>query len=52
MEHIFNPNTQKAEAGGSLSLRPACSIEQVLEQSDLGSEGNHVIRKAGEDKIK
>jgi hypothetical protein len=25
--HTFNPNTQVAEAGGSLSSRPACSTE-------------------------
>jgi hypothetical protein len=25
--HAFNPSTQEAEAGGFLSLRPACSTE-------------------------
>ena len=24
--YTFNPSTQEAEAGGSLSLRPACSM--------------------------
>jgi hypothetical protein len=27
MVHTFNPGTQEAEAGGSLSLRPAWSTE-------------------------
>ena len=27
MVHIFNPSTREAEAGGSLSLRPAWSTE-------------------------
>ena len=31
--HTFNPNIQEAEAGGSLSLRPAWSTEQVLGQT-------------------
>jgi len=33
--HTFNPNTQEAEAGGSLSFRPAWSTEQVPEQPEL-----------------
>jgi hypothetical protein len=33
--HTFNPSTQEAEAGGSLSSRPAWSIEQVPGQSGL-----------------
>jgi hypothetical protein len=31
--HAFNPSTQEAEAGGSLSSKPAHSIEQVPGQS-------------------
>ena len=49
MMHTFNPSIQKAEAGRSLSLRPAWSTEQVQGQSSLGSEGK---QKAGEDVIK
>ena len=33
--HAFNPSTQEAEAGGSLSSRPAWSTEQVPGQSGL-----------------
>ena len=33
--HTFSPGTQEAEAGGSLSLRPIWSIEQVPGQSGL-----------------
>ena len=33
MVHAFNPNTQEAEAGGSLSLRPDWSTEQVPGQA-------------------
>ena len=47
--HTFNPSTGKAEAGGSLSLRPAWSKEQVQEHPSLGSEGE---QKADEDVIK
>ena len=34
----FNPSTQEAEAGESLSLRPAWSTEQVAEQAGLHRE--------------
>jgi len=27
--HAFNPSTQEAEAGGSLSLSPVCSTKRV-----------------------
>ena len=33
--NTFNPSTQEAEAGGSLSLRPAWSTEQVPGQPGL-----------------
>ena len=33
--HAFNPNTQEAEAGRSLSLTPAWSTEQVTGQPGL-----------------
>lgn len=33
----FNPSTQEAKRGGFLSLRPACSTEQVPEQAGLYS---------------
>jgi hypothetical protein len=36
--HTFNPSPQEAEAGRSLSLRPACSTEQVPEQPGLHRE--------------
>ena len=36
--HSFNPNTQEAEAGGSLSWRPAWSTEQVQGQPGLHRE--------------
>ena len=36
--HTFNPITQEAEAGGSLSLRPAWSMELVPEQPELYRE--------------
>jgi hypothetical protein len=36
--HIFSPSTPEAEAGRSLSLRPAWSIEQVLGQPELHRE--------------
>jgi hypothetical protein len=36
--HAFNLSTQEAEAGGFLSLRPAWSTEQVLEQPGLHRE--------------
>ena len=49
MVHTFNPNTQKAEAGGSMSLRAAWSREEIPEQPSLGSEENHQKQKAGED---
>jgi hypothetical protein len=32
--HTFSPSTQEAEAGGSLSLRPAWSTDQVLGQPE------------------
>ena len=38
MAHAFNPSTQEAEAGGSLSSRSAWSTEQVLEQPGLHRE--------------
>ena len=38
MAHAFNPSTQKAEAGGSPSLRPAWSIEWVPGQPELYSK--------------
>jgi hypothetical protein len=38
MVHAFNPSTQVAEAGGSLSLRPAWSAEGVLRQPKLHRE--------------
>ena len=46
--HIFNPDIQKAEADGSLSLRPALSTELVSGQPNLGSEGNHGKQKAAD----
>jgi hypothetical protein len=33
--HAFNPSTWEAEAGRSLSLRPAWSIEWILGQPGL-----------------
>ena len=33
--HTFNASTQEAEAGGFLSLRPACSTELVSGQPEL-----------------
>jgi hypothetical protein len=36
--HAFNPSTQEAEAGGSLSLRPAWFTEQVPGQPWLPRE--------------
>ena len=47
MGHNFYTSTGKAEAGETLSLRLAWSIEQVSGQPSLGSEG----QKAGEDVI-
>jgi len=47
----FSPSTQKAEAGRSLSSRPAWSTEEVPKQPSLGREGNHRTQKAGEDVI-
>jgi hypothetical protein len=47
----FNPTSQKAEAGGSLSLRPAWSTEQVPGHPSLATEGNHQNQKADEDVI-
>ena len=38
MGYAFNPSTQEAEAGGSLSLWPVWSTEQVLEQPGLHKE--------------
>jgi hypothetical protein len=36
--HAFNPRTQEAEAGGSLSLRPAWSTQRVPGQPGLHKE--------------
>ena len=36
--HAFNPKTQKAEAGGSLSLKPAWFTEGVPGQPGLHRE--------------
>jgi hypothetical protein len=36
--HAFNPNTQETEAGGSLSLRWAWSIQRVPDQSGVHRE--------------
>jgi hypothetical protein len=36
--HAFNPSTQKAETGGFVSLRPACSTEWVPGQPELYGE--------------
>jgi hypothetical protein len=36
--YAFNPSTQEAEAGQSLTLRPAWSTEQVLGQPRLHRE--------------
>jgi hypothetical protein len=36
--HTLNLSTEKAEAGGSLNLRPAWSTERVPEQSKLHRE--------------
>ena len=47
----FNPSTQEAEAGRSLSSRPAWSAEQVPGQPGIGSEGNHNKEKASKDVI-
>lgn len=33
MPHTFNPSTEEAEAGGSLSSRPTWSTNRVLRQS-------------------
>jgi hypothetical protein len=38
MAHTFNPSTLEAEAGGFLSLRPACSTEWVPGQPGLHRE--------------
>lgn len=38
--HICNPSTGDAEAGGSLSSRPAWSTKRVLGQSGLHSKKN------------
>ena len=38
MAHAFNPSTREAEAGGSLSLRPAWATEQVPGQPGLHTE--------------
>jgi hypothetical protein len=51
MAHTFNPSTPVEEAGGSLSLRPVWSIDQVSGQSSLGREGNHQKQKSSEDTI-
>ena len=36
--HTFNPSTQEAEEGGSLSSRPAWSTERIPGQSGLQRE--------------
>jgi hypothetical protein len=41
-----NLSTQEAEAGRSLSSRPASSIKRITEQPYLTSEGNHKKQKA------
>ena len=38
MAHAFNPSTQEAKAGGSLSLRPVSSTMWVPAQSGLHRE--------------
>jgi len=48
VSHNFIPSTGKAEAGGSLSSRPAWSTENVPRQASLGNEGNHWKQKAVE----
>ena len=42
--HTFNPSTGEAEAGGSLSSRPAWSTEQVPGQPGL-HRGNPVSKQ-------
>jgi len=42
--HAFNPSTQEAEAGGSMSLTPAWSTELVPEQPGATQE-NPVLKK-------
>ena len=37
---VFNPSAQEAQAGRSLSLRPACSTEPVPGQPEL-----HILEK-------
>ena len=43
--HASNPSTQEAEAGRSLSLRPAWSTRQIIEQSALLTQRNPVSKK-------
>jgi hypothetical protein len=47
--HAFNLSTQKAEAGGFLSLRQAWSMELVSGQPNSVNKGSHGEQKAGED---
>jgi hypothetical protein len=42
--HTFNPSTWEAEAGRSLSLRPALSTDQVPGQPGLAIERNTVLK--------
>ena len=48
--HTFNPNTQKAEAGRSLSLRPACSI--VSSRPARATQRNPALKKKQQQKQK
>ena len=50
VEHAFNPSILESDTGGSLSSRPALSIEQVPGQSRLHSEA--LSLKPKQNKIK
>jgi hypothetical protein len=43
--HTFNPRAQEAEAGRSLSLRPAWCTEEILGQPGLHRERNLALKK-------
>ena len=43
--HAFNPSTWEAEAGGSLSLRPAWSTELVPDQPGLSMQRDCFLKQ-------